>query len=380
MKLIVFVGLFYFFCLPLFSQSNNDQARAYFLQAKSSFESNNYNKTIDYLTTAEELLGNTNPVILNLKVKTYYNLKQYDKAKESLAQFSEVSANADAELVDETLIYLVKINDAIKEEAAIKEREHLAELKRQEEARLAELERQRKIEEKRKKTAEAVKHFEYENSGSNKKLKYTGSVYLSSSEIDEIVANNRDVIIANIKEKEQQARAEYFKNYMLKYPKSDDLIPFEKDKKWGFINSSGEFVIQPKYVRVSYFSQGLAVVADKIFYGYINKSGKIVIDYQFLTASVFSNGVATVCDYVHKCGVINIKGEKFIQFEYDEIRAFREGLAAVKKKNDWGYINMQGELVIPAKYRSANDFKNGKAEVLKGSKFIYIDKLGRKLN
>lgn len=115
-----------------FAQSNNDQARAYFLQAKSSYESGSYTDAIEQLTKAEKLLGSTNPVILNLKVKAYYNLKQYDNAKTALNQFSKVRSNADSALVDETLSYILKIDEAIAEEKAKEEQIRLAEIKRKE--------------------------------------------------------------------------------------------------------------------------------------------------------------------------------------------------------------------------------------------------------
>ncbi|REG84096.1 hypothetical protein [Winogradskyella sediminis] len=123
----------------LCAQSNDAKARAYFTEAQTAYGKGSYNTAISNLNTVEELLGNTNPVILNLKVKAYYSLKDYDKAKQCLDEFSKRSAKADKGLVTETQSYYVKIDDAIAEEKASKERARLAEIKRKEDARLAEI-------------------------------------------------------------------------------------------------------------------------------------------------------------------------------------------------------------------------------------------------
>jgi tetratricopeptide (TPR) repeat protein len=134
----------------LFAQNNDAKARAYFNEAQTAYNDGSYNTAISNLNSVEELLGNTNPVILNLKVKSYFALKDYDKAKQCLDEFSQRSAKADKGLVTETLSYYVKIDKGIAEVevslerarlAAKKQREDYekAELKRKEEARLAEI-------------------------------------------------------------------------------------------------------------------------------------------------------------------------------------------------------------------------------------------------
>ena len=53
------------------------------------------------------------------------------------------------------------------------------------------------------------------------------------------------------------------------------LYPMKQNFKWGYINKQGEWVIQPKYLRVSEFHQGVAAVAnDSYTWQLINKEGK----------------------------------------------------------------------------------------------------------
>src|SRR6185503_2400090 len=66
------------------------------------------------------------------------------------------------------------------------------------------------------------------------------------------------------------------------------------DGKYGFINRSGTFVIQPTFEWAASFSEGRAVIFDDHKYGYIDKSGRMVIKPRFTNALGFSEGLACV--------------------------------------------------------------------------------------
>ena len=96
-------------------------------------------------------------------------------------------------------------------------------------------------------------------------------------------------------------------------------------KKWGFINTGGEMVIEPVYAEVQYFTCGLAAVSyrpwnDDRKWGYIDKEGKMVIEPQYDTAYPFFKGLADV-RYRDKDGhnhwlLINTKGETVWEWIY----------------------------------------------------------------
>lgn len=76
---------------------------------------------------------------------------------------------------------------------------------------------------------------------------------------------------------------------------SDGCIAFEKDGKWGFVDTSGKVVIEPLYDEAKSFSNGLAAVCKDGKWGFINSSNEVVIDYQFAGADYFnSNGSCIV--------------------------------------------------------------------------------------
>lgn len=75
----------------------------------------------------------------------------------------------------------------------------------------------------------------------------------------------------------------------------DGLIAFCKDEKWGYMNTSGEVIIKPKYSDAKSFSNGLAAVCDESLWGFIDKEGNLVIEHQFSDVGyVESRGICPV--------------------------------------------------------------------------------------
>ena len=51
-----------------------------------------------------------------------------------------------------------------------------------------------------------------------------------------------------------------------------------------------------------------------------------------------------------KYGYVNTKGEKVIDYQFDEAKTFYDGVAAVKIGNAWGLINSSGNFIVAPKY------------------------------
>lgn len=159
------------------------------------------------------------------------------------------------------------------------------------------------------------------------------------------------------------------------------VIPVDSENnKYGYIDESGEMMIEPTFVNAKPFGNGLAPVKLNSYgkWGYINTEGVMVITPQFDKAESFSDGRAAVVSD-GKWGFINTSGKMVINPEYDLVMPFSEGLAAVRKDWKWGYINRLGVLVIPCKFDDANKFRNSAAVVKMGDASYYIGKDGNKL-
>lgn len=179
----------------------------------------------------------------------------------------------------------------------------------------------------------------------------------------------------------------------------------------GYINRTGQIVIEPNSDFAGDFSEGLASVGYRIniedaddevierqswrfnqdfpfklfnageqcvhLYGFIDTAGRIVIEPQFDGTRPFSDGMSRVT-IGDKYGYINRSGEIVIEPQFD-YRAgdFSEGLAAVFVDEKYIFIDKQGEEAFPERFNRANRFSGGFASVKVDGKWGYIDRTGQ---
>ena len=161
------------------------------------------------------------------------------------------------------------------------------------------------------------------------------------------------------------------------HPDSEGLLKYDKDNKFGFIDTNGNIVIEPQFEDISEFSEGLAAVKLNNNWGYINKSGKIVINCRFENAMDFKEGLAPVKAF-GRWGFIDKTGKTVIKVQYYGAKCFSEGLAAVsQEKRGYGYIDKHNKLVIGYQYGHGDFFKEGLAIVGLNAKKGIVDKKGR---
>ena len=93
--------------------------------------------------------------------------------------------------------------------------------------------------------------------------------------------------------------------------------------KWGYIDKSGKFIINPQFDDACDFSEsGLAGVQLGDKWGYIDKTGKFIINPQFDYAYPFSeNGLARVI-LGDKYGYIDKSGKFIINPQFVDIKEF----------------------------------------------------------
>jgi hypothetical protein len=184
----------------------------------------------------------------------------------------------------------------------------------------------------------------------------------------------------------------------------------DADKKWGYIDTSGNFAIPPQFNTsmedyVWPFSGGFAKIKVKGLYGFIDHTGKFAIPPALLDAGDFSDGMVRVvlegpcfvpgsggCDIGEivppnsensralppscKFTFIDKSGRVISAARFDEAMAFSDGLAPVKVGSLWGYIDKDGAVAIPPQFDDARSFSDGVAAVRQIGLYGYIDKSG----
>jgi hypothetical protein len=80
----------------------------------------------------------------------------------------------------------------------------------------------------------------------------------------------------------------------------------------------------------------------------------------------------------YKMGFLNSQFEEIIPAQYDEVRGFSQGLAAVNVKGLWGYIDNNGHMKISPKYLGAWSFSSdlGKVQSAHSRKLGFIESTG----
>lgn len=165
-----------------------------------------------------------------------------------------------------------------------------------------------------------------------------------------------------------------------------------EDKLWGFVNKKGEVVVPLVYKYADDFSSGLAPVKEEKKYGYINGKGETIIPFNYDDASSFSEKLAIV-EKGEKEMVIDEKGEVVYVLPDNQafplFSSYNNGLVPVKKLigDSWwndedircGYLNTKGEVAIDFVYDDVDNFEDGVAKVEKGSRTIYINTKGEEV-
>lgn len=154
---------------------------------------------------------------------------------------------------------------------------------------------------------------------------------------------------------------------------NDNLYPayvYENgNKKYGYIDETGAFVIQPKYLTSSEFSDGIALVTEDNVNKYINTTGEVIFegsDSLYISAP-FENGAAVFTKYedtTTKFGYIDIQGNVLLEPIYDRADNFNEdGTAFVMVNGKYEKINKSGDILetynVSNRYSNILEFKDG---------------------
>jgi hypothetical protein len=194
------------------------------------------------------------------------------------------------------------------------------------------------------------------------------------------------------------------------------------DRKCGFMDKTGKLVIPMEYDEVGDFSEGLAWVSKAGKYGAIDKSGNVVIPLMYADVAPCREGLMAASLDGECGGYIDRDNNVVIPFEYDSGCYFSDGLAFVRKGNEWscidrnnnvvfytecdmayvfsegfavigrltgetdeygeplykyGCVDKTGKVILPMEYDSALGFSEGLMAVSKGGRHGYVDTTGK---
>jgi hypothetical protein len=157
------------------------------------------------------------------------------------------------------------------------------------------------------------------------------------------------------------------------------LIPMVKNGKWGFIDTLGNWAIEPKFQKVDQFHEGKALAGNGNKLGYIDLLGEWYIEPQYDDGFAFQNHVATV-EKNGKLGMINHYGQMMLLPNYTDLGEMLYGRIFFESDSGlYGYFDKRGNVAIEPQFSSAYDFENGLARVKVDTTWSVIDTAGQLL-
>ena len=137
--------------------------------------------------------------------------------------------------------------------------------------------------------------------------------------------------------------------------------------QYGLKDANGNILIQPKYMEVRPFKEGLAAVAVSSSYGtpgwfFVDRTGKEIAQSNskdikgnlgYGEVSDFSEELAAVKGYGGKWGFIDKTGKEVIKLQYENVNSFEDGIAWVEYNGDWGLIDKTDKVLLPFCYNQA---------------------------
>ena len=133
-------------------------------------------------------------------------------------------------------------------------------------------------------------------------------------------------------------------------------IPFQKNALYGYMNTNGKTVIEPKYTSASAFVDGNAVVSvvDETGFKYqiIDKKGKVKIEYKD-DYKVLPNGNFIIDDSLYSNKYKKLSDDKYkVKYNsYDDLLEWTNN-----SDNSWGIMNTEGKVVYTYKFKTSSGY------------------------
>jgi hypothetical protein len=144
---------------------------------------------------------------------------------------------------------------------------------------------------------------------------------------------------------------------------SEGFVPAKFSTGYGCLDKDGGLAFVHPFRYIAPFSEGMAAFsvgknAAEELWGYINNTGETVIEPTYGGAGDFSEGMAAVRTHKDDKGAkfpgkwcyIDKTGKPVIDKYFDEAQPFVDGLAVVKQNGKMGCIDKTGKFIVPASY------------------------------
>lgn len=147
------------------------------------------------------------------------------------------------------------------------------------------------------------------------------------------------------------------------------IVIINKEKKFGIIDINGRIIIPCIYNGLGtsfgneriyadfYCGRYIAASIDGETCGVIDFDQNIIIPFEYSTIiGIEGENDILIAKNNGKSGIITIDNHKIVDFEYNSISNFYNGVAIARKEGKDGAIDIQGNIIIPFEYDKIEDF------------------------
>ena len=158
-------------------------------------------------------------------------------------------------------------------------------------------------------------------------------------------------------------------------PGSEGLYPAKKSGKFGFIDPSGNWVVESQFEEVGKFIEGIATFRLGGNWGFINKQGTQITGADFEQVFDFHRGKAIV-KQGGKYLLIGIDGNPILEKTFDRISLAADNYFITENDNKFGLISPEGKEIVEPKFEELRREDLNKILVRIGNKYGILDENG----
>jgi hypothetical protein len=156
---------------------------------------------------------------------------------------------------------------------------------------------------------------------------------------------------------------------------SEGLYPAKKSGAFGFIDKSGNWIVENRFEEVRKFKEGIAAFRLNGNWGYIDNKGKIISATEFEYVSDFNKGKAIV-KRGGKYILINKEGLPILEKTFDRISLAADNYFITENEEKFGLISPEGKEIVEPKFEELRREDLNKILVRLGDKYGILDENG----
>ncbi|MBN7812172.1 WG repeat-containing protein [Algoriphagus sp. H41] len=131
---------------------------------------------------------------------------------------------------------------------------------------------------------------------------------------------------------------------------SEQISKYRNTVTWGLMAFDGRIIQEPKWDEIKDFSAGIAIAKTGGEFHLLNKNGEVLNESGFDKVCRLKEGYFLV-EKAGKQGLLDQSGSELLPLAFENIQVENPDFMIVKKDGLVGAINIQGEVIIPVNYQ-----------------------------